>query len=249
MKLQRLNNFYAGTSNIVLPVPNKSFFPPKYRDKTRLNYYASLFNSVEINSSFYKVPLPRTVEKWTTEVPPNFRFSFKLSKAITHAKELDYDPAAIPAFLEAIAPATKRKGCLLVQFPASIKVSRFQKVKRLMDLLQEANSKYEWPVAIEFRDKSWYTDNVYEMLEQYQAAVVVHDMPASATPLIDMDCAFFYMRFHGQKGDYRGSYDEDVLEERAQNIKDRVTAGKTVYFNNTMGEAVHNLATLNRLYR
>ena len=83
MKLQRLNNFYAGTSNIVLPVPNKSFFPPKYRDKTRLNYYASLFNSVEINSSFYKVPLPRTVEKWTTEVPPNFRFSFKLSKAIT----------------------------------------------------------------------------------------------------------------------------------------------------------------------
>ena len=120
-----------------------------------------------------------------------------------------------------------------------------------MDLLQEVNSKYVWPVAIEFRDKSWYTDNVYEMLEQYQAAVVVHDMPASATPLIDMDCAFFYMRFHGQKGDYRGSYDEDVLEERAQNIKDRVTAGKTVYayFNNTMGEAVHNLATLNRLYR
>lgn len=80
------NYFFCGTGNVVLPVPHKTHLPPEYKDKSRLNYYASMFNSMEVNSSFYKIPMPRTVEKWANDVPENFRFTFKLFGGITHAK-------------------------------------------------------------------------------------------------------------------------------------------------------------------
>ena len=86
------------------------------------------------------------------------------------------------------------------------------------------------------------------MLERYRAAVVIHDMPKCPTPLIDMEARIVYLRFHGEKGDYRGSYTDEYLQEYAAYIKDWITEGKTVfaYFNNTMGQAVHNAIALNR---
>ena len=245
--LNKVRQLYCGTSNVVLPVPNKSHFPPEYRDKSRLHYYATLFNSVEINNSFYKIPMPRTVEKWANEVPANFRFTFKLWQGITHAKGLIYDAADVSKFMQAINMAGDKKGCLLIQFPASIKVSYLHHFKRLMDDIHAANA--GWQMAIEFRDKSWYHDIVYELLEHYAATIVVHDMPASATPLIDMETSCIYLRFHGHKGDYRGGYTEEALREYAMDIKSSIKKKKTVYayFNNTMGDAVFNAMTLNTL--
>lgn len=236
------DRFYCGTSNIVLPVPNKSHFPPEYIEKSRLCFYASFFNSLEINSSFYKIPMVRTVERWSNEVPDNFRFTFKLWRGITHSKELAYAPEDLTRFLKAISHVGGKKGCVLVQFPASIKYSYCQKLRRLLDDITTAHEIGGWKLAVEFRDKSWYNDTVYQLLENYKAAVVVHDMPASYTPLIDMESDFVYLRFHGEKGDYRGSYHDDLLLEYAQNIKDWQSEQKTVfaYFNNTIGAAVHN---------
>lgn len=247
MKLKKAPRFYAGTSNIILPVPNKSYYPPEYQDKSRLQYYASLFNSVEINSSFYKLPMARTVERWATEVPPHFRFSFKLWREITHAKELHYDTSNIERFLQVVDKAGSKRGCLLIQFPASIKGSFLQKLKKLMDDITSFEMVSGWKLAVEFRDKSWHRDSVYQLLERYKASVVVHDMPASATPLIDMDTDLVYIRFHGEKGDYRGSYTSDFLEEYATNIKDWLHDKKYVYvyFNNSLGSAVQDLITLN----
>lgn len=241
--------FYCGTSNVELPVPNKAHFPEAFQDKSRLCYYASLFNTVEINSSFYRIPMRRTVEKWATDVPAHFRFTFKIWKGITHAKELIYDPSDVHRFIDAVNGAGDRKGCLLLQLPASIKRSSFQKLRGLLDEISTANGIAQWKLAIEFRDKSWYDDSVYEMLEQYKAAVVIHDMPKSATPLIDMETAFVYLRFHGQLGDYRGSYDQDFLEEQGGYIQDWLRHGKPVfaYFNNTIGNAVKNAMSLQAL--
>lgn len=241
-------NFYCGTSNVVLPVPNKSHYPEEYRDRSRLCYYASIFNSVEVNSSFYKIPMPRTVERWTAEVPDHFRFTFKLWKGITHNKELVYDPVEITRFFNAISPAGVKKGAVLIQFPGSIKFSSFPKLRRLLDDVATVPESADWKLAIEFRDKSWYNDTVYQLLENYKAGVVIHDIPASYTPLIDMNCCFAYLRFHGERGDYRGSYEDDVLWDYADNIKDWLKQKKTVfaYFNNTMGSAVHNAITLKK---
>lgn len=239
---------YTGTSNVVLPVPNKGHFPPQYQDKSRLCYYASLFNTVEINSTFYKLPMGSTVEKWAAEVPGTFKFTFKLWREITHNKGMDFDPSHVHKFLQIINRIGDKKGCLLIQFPKSLTAFYFQQLANLLVVLKEANAHQDWKLSFEFRHKSWYHENVYALLDEYNAGIVIHDMPASSPPLLENDADFVYLRFHGPSGDYRGSYSDDFLYEYAQYIKEWQSYGKSVYvyFNNTMGDAMKNLITMNK---
>ncbi len=115
------STLHSGTSGLVLPVP-KHLYPPEFKGKSRLTYYSSLFNSVEINSSFYKAPMISTVSKWAESVPDNFQFTFKLCKAITHVKGLLFNPEDVYDFMQTIAYAGNKIGCLLVQFPPGLKV-------------------------------------------------------------------------------------------------------------------------------
>jgi uncharacterized protein YecE (DUF72 family) len=238
--------FYAGTSNVVVPVPNKQAYPAEFQDKTRLTYYSSLFNSVEVNSTFYKLPLARTVEKWSAEVPGNFRFTFKLWQEITHQKGGGFKVEHVGRFMQIINQAADKKGCLLVQFPPSVSLNPVM-LNTLLEEIKVHDEDATWKIAVEFRNKSWYNDVVYQLLDQHKAAMVLHDLPASAAPIQDSDADFVYLRFHGPNGGYRGSYEDDFLYEYASYIKDWINDGKTVYayFNNTMGAAVHNLITLN----
>ncbi len=242
------DSIYTGTSNIVLPVPNKLLFPPDYQDRSRLCYYASLFNSLEVNSSFYKVPMRSTVEKWAADVPADFKFTFKLWKQITHNKGFVFDPHDLQKFMNAINGAGDKKGCLLIQFPPSLGIN-INQLRVLLDAIIMIDNGREWKVAVEFRNKSWYTDDVYELLENYQMVMVIQDMPKSATPFIDSDVPFVFLRFHGPNGGYRGSYTDEHLAEYASYISNWQDEGKTIfaYFNNTMGDALQNLITLDRL--
>lgn len=241
--------FYCGTSNIVLPVANKGLFPPEYQGKSRLCYYASILNSIEINSSFYKLPMAPTVERWANEVPDDFHFTFKLSKSVTHARDLLYDTEDIGRFMQVISHAGNKKGCILMQFPGSIKVSLLQRLRRLLNDLTATGMMESWHLALEFRDNSWYRDPVYQLLEEYKAGIVLHDMPKSFTPLIDMERSFIYLRFHGELGNYRGGYSDEFLSDHAFNIRDWLDEGLPVfaYFNNTMGDAIHNAISLQAL--
>ncbi len=244
-------DFYSGTSGVVLPVPNKLSFPPEFQEKSRLTYYASLFNSVEINSSFYKVPMPATVQKWAESVPESFRFTFKLWKGITHNKGLDFKVEDVNHFMQVIAQAGSKKGCLLVQFPPSLKVSGIHQTEKLMLALQRTNVAQNWKIALEFRDRSWYIEETYDLLNSYNMGIVLHDKSTAASPLLEPATTFVYLRFHGPGGNYKGSYDDGFLYEYAQYIKDWQRDGKSVYvyFNNTMGDAIKNLASLNNYVR
>jgi uncharacterized protein YecE (DUF72 family) len=111
-------NYYSGISGLVLPVPNKTHYPAEFQDKSRLCYYASLFNSIEVNSSFYKVPQSKTVAKWVADVPASFKFTFKLWREISHVKGLAFNPADVQRFMQAIDTAGEKKGCLLDPVPA-----------------------------------------------------------------------------------------------------------------------------------
>ncbi len=248
MKQTNEISFYSGTSNIVLPEPNKQAFPVAFREKSRLEYYASLFNSVEVNSSFYKVPMASTVKKWADSVPENFKFTFKLWQEITHNKGNTFNPGAIHRFIQTIDYAGTKKGCLLVQFPPAFTNDKHS-LEKLLSEIRQADPEEQWNVCVEFRNKSWYRDDIYAMLEQYAMALVLHDMPSSATPLTESALDFVYLRFHGPQEGYRGSYTDDFLHEYARYINDWLDDGKTVYayFNNTMGDAVKNLVTLNRM--
>ncbi len=202
-------NFYSGTSGLMLPVP-QSQYPSAFQGKSRLEYFAHLFNSIEINSSFYKLPKVATVSKWAESVPKSFRFTFKLSKTITHVKGLAFTAADVDLFMQTVAHVGDKKGCLLVQFPPSVKMEKFDKVKELLQCITDAN-KDGWKIAVEFRNALWYNEKAYELLDTYNVSLVIHDVPATTTPLTGWDAGFMYLRFHGPGGRYRGSYTDEFL--------------------------------------
>ena len=242
--------FYSGTSGLDLPVP-RSQYPPEFQGKSRLQYYASLFNSLEINSIFYKLPRSATVVNWGESVPDNFRFTFKVSKTITHAKGLKFAKKDVNDFMKAVENIGEKKGCLLAQFPPSLKIEKLNDLQRLLETLGEATHNSDWELAIEFRDPSWYEREVYELLEEYDAVMVIQDIPKSATPLKDVRGDFVYLRFHGPEPRYRGDYNDEFLKRYAGYIRKWISEKKTVYayFNNTVGAAVENLQTLNKYVR
>jgi len=239
--------FYSGTSGLVLPVTNKQLYPVEFQDKSRLTYYASLFNSVEINSSFYKVPMASTVAKWASEVPEDFRFTFKLWRDITHNKGLVFNHLDVEHFIRTIDQVGAKKGCLLVQFPPSFKAVFINRLHELLTAIVNSDPERKWKVLVEFRHNSWYQDDVYELLNDHGIGIVVHDKPSSETPYMDSELEFSYLRFHGPNGDYRGVYSNDFLLDYAERIRDLHHEGKKVfvYFNNTMGDAIKNLISLN----
>ena len=238
-------SLYTGTSGLSTLLPKREF-PPQFQDKSRLTYYASLFNSIEINSSFYKVPMVSTMKKWAESVPDDFQFTFKLWKEITHAKGLLFKQQDLEHFIQIISAVGVKKGCLLVQFPPSIAIQQLHQLENLFAGLNIADPQHQWKVAVEFRNRSWYEEDIYDLLHRNYAAMVFHDLPASSAPLIET-AEFIYLRFHGPNGGYRGSYSDDLLSEYAGYVKDWQQDGKDVYvyFNNTMGDAIKNLITLN----
>jgi len=239
--------YKSGTSGLVLPVPNKLAYPPAFRDKSRLTYYGSLFNSIEINSSFYKVPQAATVKKWAESVPDDFVFTFKLWRDITHVKQLAFQEADVIRFMEVINGAGAKKGCLLIQFPPGVTVEQYGQVEQLLDIVQGINPPHGWKVALEFRHSSWYIGEVYELADEYGCSIVLHDIPKSRNERLNAKADFVYLRFHGPAGDYKGGYTDDYLAQRAKEIRAWIKEGKEVYvyFNNTIGDAIKNLVTLN----
>lgn len=249
MGTSAIGSYRSGTSNIVLPVPNKQAFPPGFRDKSRLAYYSSLLNSLEVNSSFYKVPRGATVSKWAGEVPDQFVFTFKLWQEITHIKGFAYKQDAVLHFMEQIDRVGLKKGCLLVQFPPSLTMEKYGQLESLLETLQGVVPEHGWKIALEFRHPSWYIGEVFELADEYACSVVLHDIPKSANRQLNEKATFVYLRFHGPAGDYRGGYSAAFLQQQAQQILQWRQEGKDVYayFNNTIGDAFKNVTMLNQL--
>ncbi len=245
--MQTKPDFFTGTSGLLLPVPNKECYPEAFKSKSRLRYYSSLFNSIEINSSFYKPPLATTVSKWAADTPVDFKFTFKLWRNISHNKGLAYSEQDISLFMERIAGAGEKKGCLLVQFPGSIKLAYLREMEQLLLKLKAANMEIKpWKVSVEFRDASWYQPDTYDLLETLNIGMVLHDKLRGEAMLQEVAADFVYLRFHGPNGSYRGSYEDHFLYEYASYVREWLSEGKQVYayFNNTMGNAIQNLESL-----
>lgn len=236
---------YIGTSNVVLPMP-RSAFPEAFQSLSRLAYYSTVFNSVELNCTFYKMPMPKTFARWSSETRPEFRFTAKLSREVTHQKPLRYDAASIDRFFTVSKGLADKKGCLLVQFPASITEEYYEPVEAILKRIRRINVPPKWLVFTEFRHDSWYAEHVYTMLSKLYASVVIHDKRGSKTPLIDTRFPAVYVRFHGPRGDYRGTYTQEALLPYATKICGWLAQGKDVYvyFNNTMGTAFYDAQLL-----
>ena len=237
-----------GISNVTVP-GNKNTFPPAFQLRSRLHYYSTIFNTVEVNRSFYKTPMFSTYEKWALDVPDNFQFSLKMSKEITHAKNLECDNDCLGKFMQAASGIGNKKGCLLIQFPGKISLDYFNRVEEILQELQKHDPGPQWKKAVEFRNPSWYTGETFELLDQYQAVTVLHDFKKAKFTDVSGKGDFVYMRFHGPAGDYGGSYENRYLKSEATRIKRWLAEGKDVYayFNNTIGSAFENAISLKEM--
>ncbi|HVF97921.1 MAG TPA: DUF72 domain-containing protein, partial [Flavisolibacter sp.] len=172
---------------------------------------------------------------------------FKVPKTVTHAKGLQFKQEELEEFVETVARVGDKKGGLLVQLPPSVKADKQEELEGLLECL--SSDAKGWNIAVEFRDPSWYKSAAYRVLQNLGAMMVEQDMPRSATPQTTAAGDFVYLRFHGPDGTYRGSYDDAFLAGHAKRIAAWVKEDREVYvyFNNTMGDALGNLATLNTM--
>jgi uncharacterized protein YecE (DUF72 family) len=122
------------------------------------------------------------------------------------------------------ALGVSKRGCLLVQLPPKFGPDIMQLTALLVELKDSG-----WPLAIEFRHRGWYRDDIFDLLSGYNAAMVLHDMQGSASPMVTTSDSHVYVRFHGPEGGYRGSYPDDYLYEYAEYVRQWLAEGKTVY--------------------
>ncbi len=246
--MKKAGKIRIGTSNTTLP-GNKNSFPPAFQNKSRLHYYSTIFNTVEVNSCFYKTPLLSTYERWSTDTSDDFQFSLKLSKTVTHAKDLESDLSCVANFMQHGGGVGAKKGCILVQLPGKISLDHLTKLEEILQTLREEDPNEDWKLAVEFRNDSWYTGETNELLMQFHATKVLHDHPKGKNMEADPKAPFIYQRFHGPTGNYRDSYSDTFLKQKAEQIKEWSKEGKDiyVYFNNTAGDAYNNAVYLKKL--
>jgi uncharacterized protein YecE (DUF72 family) len=215
------------------------FYPTDLPKKQWFAYYAKHFDTVEINSTFYRLPPPETFDAWREQAPTGFCYALKFSRYSTHLKHLKDPHEPLVRFIERADRLHQCLGPILVQLPPHWNVDP----ERLRGFLQVAPRDYRW--AIELRDPRWLCDAVYAILRAHNAALCLHDMIEDHPRLRTAD--WVYLRFHGVH--YGGSYTHQALTAQARYIQQYLAAGLDVfaYFNNdAQGYAVQNAADLRR---
>jgi uncharacterized protein YecE (DUF72 family) len=173
-----------------------------------LEHYATLFDTVEVNSTFYRLPNRDTVAAWVEQTPDGFVFSVKASRYLTHVKRLRELPAGIARLAERIEPLleTPKMGPLLWQLPANF----HRDDDRLAGALEAMPA--DWRHSIEFRHPSWFTDDVYGQLRERGVALVIGDHPERCFQTYERTAAFTFIRLHYGARGRRGNYSRAELE-------------------------------------
>ncbi len=195
-----------------------------------LAHYASVFDAVEVNATFYHALKPATFARWRDETPADFRFCLKANRWITHVERLAVEPAAIARECERAAPLGDKLAVVLWQLPQSMQ----RDVPRLR---QFARALGEWAQprhAIEFRHASWFDDEAANLLAAHRIAAVQSD--AADWPLWQaVTTDFVYVRLHGRGATYRSRYPLRQLAAWARRIAAWRRQGRAVwvFFDNT----------------
>ena len=217
-----------------------TFYPADVPQSRWLEHYASIFDTVEINNSFYRLPERETFTAWARRAPMPFEFAVKASRFLTHMKKLKDPEEPIERLFSRIRGLGRRLGPVLYQLPPGWKVD-VDRFRHFLNALPRGARH-----VVEFREPTWYCDEIGALMERHRVAMCLHDMPGSATGRQRVG-PFVYVRFHGATGKYGGSYGEDRLRGWAEWLDAQRAAGCDVYayFNNDVGgHAPRNALTL-----
>ena len=229
---------YIGTSGWHYKHWRGLFYPKELPTSAWLDFYAKLFNTVELNNSFYHLPPVTAFDTWRDKTPARFVFAVKGSRFITHMKKLKDPESSTPKFFSGANRLEIKLGPVLFQLPPRWKVNE----ARLDEFLSAIERRHHY--AIEFRDDSWYKREVYEILKRHNAALCLHDLGGKQSPM-EITSSFTYIRFHGPtQAKYSGSYSDTQLRTWAErfNTWRPKLKGIYAYFNNDVGGFAPNNA-------
>jgi uncharacterized protein YecE (DUF72 family) len=219
----------------------EKFYPKGLSQRKWFEYYCTIFRTVELNVTFYRLPKESTFDKWYQETPPHFVFALKGSRYITHVKRLSDPKDSVALFFKGALRLKKKLKAVLWQFPPSFQINR----NRLIEFLGLLK-KYPVENILEFRHESWIKDDIFELCGAYHAGLCMADSPDFLDELpVTSDCV--YIRRHGRGGRYDSCYTKDELKRDAKRIKGYANKGKKVfmYFNNdAFGYAPKNARSL-----
>lgn len=258
--------FYIGTSGYSYGHWRGVFYPPELSQKKWLEYYCQFFNTVELNVTFYRLPLASTFRSWDKRSPEGFCFSLKGSRFITHIKKLADCEESLKVFLQRVGEMGNKARVILWQLPPRFKLD-LEKLRRFCSLLTANSQAVKYLHAFEFRDKTWFCREVYDILKNHNFALALADWPfvletkgkpqqvgiiKYEAPKIEAEetANFLYLRRHGAVALYASDYSDEELKRDAHYVREWLEEGKDVYiyFNNdAYGHAVENALFLKKL--
>lgn len=213
-----MSRLFVGTSGWAYPSWKPEFYPEKLPQKNFLKYYATQLNTVEVNFTFRQLVKETTIEKWLNETPQEFRFGIKAHQVITHIKRLKATEDFVKRFLgtiEAMARA-ERLGPVLFQLPPNLKADR--------ELLETflATIPRGLRAAFEFRHTSWFGDDIFHMLREYNIALCVAETEERTTPDV-VTADFCYYRFR------KPTYTPDERRDMVDRIQEHLGQNRDVF--------------------
>jgi uncharacterized protein YecE (DUF72 family) len=197
----------AGASGYAFKEWQGSFYPDKIKAADMLAWYAQRLPTVEINNTFYRMPKPAVLENWAQATPPDFRFAIKASRRITHDARIKADAADSVAYLYRMLVSLGDKlGAVLFQLPPNLK----KDLPRLEAFLKMLPDNHR--AAFEFRNESWFDEEVYALLRQANAALVLSEREDNAPPPLVETAPWGYLRLRLEE------YSGDELQRWAARV-------------------------------
>ena len=228
---------YIGTSGWNYKHWRNLIYEPKFPQKKWLGFMVENFDTVEVNTSFYRIPKPETVASWQESTPEHFVFALKLWRGITHYRKLKAAGDLTERFLlSSEALPLNRRAPLLIQLPPN----QGKDLPKLEEYVREYRelAPTEWDIAVEFRHASWLEPDVYRSMDRLKVAICIHDMIGKGATDEVNDAPFAYVRRHGSAGGrYAGSYSPETIAHDSERIRGWVREGRRVYvyYNNDIG--------------
>ena len=205
------------------------FYPAGTAVSRWLPYYASQFDTLEVNNTFYRLPLAKTFASWAAAVPVDFAFSIKASRYLTHYRRLREPEEPVGRLLERAAPLGRHLSVVLLQLPPDLKCS----VADLDRTLRAFGGRVR--VAVEPRHPSWWNDEVRRVLERHSAALCLADRRSRLLTPMWRTAAWTYVRLHEGGAHPASCYGERALRtwsDRLDRLFDSDVVDGYVYFNN-----------------
>lgn len=234
---------YIGTSGWQYKHWVGTFYPEGMPQGKQFAHYSSVFDTVELNNPFYRLPARETFAKWKNNSPKKFLFAVKANRYITHMKKLNDVEESVDTFLRNASALNGKLGPILFQLPPGWKVNaeRFAEFVKLLP----GDQRY----TFEFRNPSWYDPAIYAVLRKSNCAFCIYELAGHRSP-VQVTADFVYIRLHGPGDKYQGSYNTRTLNTWANRIKEWQKDGLDtfVYFDNDQaGYAAFNAKKLSEL--